>query len=204
MAKFKLFFVMLFLFLFFLIGICYGQPQQTAKTESEHEVNLWSRNTTVSPWYFYTGKFVLDARYNFDLDKTGAFCIGKSLGGEKFSIIPEACGYAGTYNGYGPELWILSETKSYSVTSYIQYAKFLDTDSFGYAWIQAERKIGRHVEFGLGGQALKNGANPFEADFGPAGSLKFGKFAINFVPLFRATKEERGKLTLYTGFSFAF
>jgi hypothetical protein len=201
MPKFKLFFAIIVFLL--LAAPCYGQSTQDAETKNG--VMLWSRNSTVFPWYFYSGdKLTADMRYNLDQDKTAGFCIGKSFGKKELSVIPEACGYAGKSNGYGPELWVMSDTKKYSVTSYIQYAKFLDTNSFGYAWLQASRKVGKRVELGLGSQAVKEGGNKFELDLGPAANLKLGHFTVSIVPLFRTTSDERGKLTIYAGLSYSF
>lgn len=181
----------------------YGQERNSRGT---HEVSLWSRNASIYPWYFYTGeKFTADLRYNFDEDRTAGFCLGKQFGKKAFSVIPEACEYIGQAFGLGPELWILSETDKISIESYVQYVKMFNTSSYGYIWLQSERKITRHFGLGLGGQALKVARERFEADLGPALKFTIGKRGyMSLLPMWRITPGERGKTTLYTGFGWTF
>ncbi len=188
----------------------FAQSQAPQEPSGSQEISLWSRNTEAYPWYFYTGKkFTADIRYNFDQQKTAAVCIGKKFGKDEFAVIPEACGYVGKTNGYGPEVWFLSDTKKYSLMSYVQYTKMLDTTSYGYSWFQGERKISR-FGFGFGGQVLKNGSSSLEVDFGLSSKVTFGKVSFNFLPMWRVTSSKlgeptgRGDITIFTGIAYTF
>lgn len=201
MAEFKLFFVIIIV-LFFPTAI-FGQS---------NELYFQMYGSTPVGWYFHTHAadnklkgFTEDLRFNFDEPKTLTGCVGKTFGSDRFNIIPEACGYAGLFHGYGPELLFNSDTKKYFMFSYIQYAKFVDTVSFGYGWLQADRKVGKRLEFGVGGQVLKEGSNPFWANLGPAVKIHLNsRFAINFVPLYGVAGAEKGKVKPYFELSYIF
>jgi hypothetical protein len=196
---------LLFVIIFAALG--FAQDQDTNKRQgSEFEVSYWQRGSQKSPWLFYTHKsgLVLDARFNLDEEGTAALCVGQEIGSEKFSIVPEFCGYQGQFAGYGPELWVLSETEKVSVTAYIQYARFLNTSSYGYAWFQSEYKLTKNVGIGAGGQALKWSKDKTEVDLGPSLKIWLGKWYINVVPAFRVTPLDRGKLTPVFGLGYTF
>ncbi len=170
-----------------------------------HELILWARNTSLYPWYFYTGKSVTaDVRYALDQDKTVTVCLGKSFGSETFSLIPEVCGYAGDFKGYGPEVWIISETNKYSLESYIQYARFSDDSSFGYSWLQAERKLSTHLAIGGGFQVTKEVGSATEIDLGLSFKATVGKFTFSALPMWRVSPQERGKVVVSSGVSYQF
>ncbi len=185
------------LFAMLWVGNSFGQ--------NSHELILWTRGAAVTPWYFYTGnKVTADIRYNLDEEKTAALCLGKSIGGERFSVVPEACAYAGKQKGYGPELWVLSETSKASLTSYIQYAKFREVPSFGYGWFQSEAKLSKHFAFGGGLQATKEGKLDISLDAGPSVKFYAGKMIFNVLPMWRVTPESRGRPTVSSGIFFEF
>lgn len=179
----------------------------TAATTSAQtqEVSLWSRNTGIYPWYFYTGRVVVvDARFNFDEKKTLAGCLGKKFGGKVLNIIPEVCGYAGQENGYGPELWVLHDSKKYSVMSYVQYARFLKAPAFGYAWFQTEMKIS-WLGIGVAGQATKEKQGTLDVDFGPSVKINFGrKIHLGVMPMLRVTPTGRMEKTVFLNLAYMF
>jgi hypothetical protein len=186
------------LFVIFFSGLCFAQSSET-------EVSYWSRGKSIAPWLYHTNKYVVtEVRYNLDQDHTFGVCLGKEIGSKKFSVVPEACAYTGRYHGWGPELWLLSETEKFEMWSYIQYAKFFDTSSFGYAWFQAERKIWRGLGIGPAAQFLKDGKDPLEADLGGSMKLSVGRWYFNIAPTWRVTKLDRGNPTLVTGVGFTF
>ena len=166
----------------------------------DHQLILWTRGKFVTPWYFYTGRHLTaEARYNLDQEKTATVCLGKQIGKESFSVNPEACGYVGKENGYGPEVWVLSETSKSSITSYVQYAKFKKTSAFGYAWFQQETKVTKHVGLGGGVQLFKEGKSGVDFDLGPSVKVRTGKLMFNVLPMWRTTPTDRGKLTISSG-----
>ncbi len=195
----------LFFVIFFLTGTSMGQSKEQL-TGGEYEVIFSSRNTTLYPWIFYTGSRVtIDARYNFDQIQTGTVCIGKKFGTDALTVIPEVCGYSGRNNGYGPELWLLSETKKFSMTSYFQYAKFLDTKSFGYAWMTAELKASKNFQFGIGAESLKEGSRgTISVGLGPSMKVIRGKMYFTLVPLWKVTPAGRGDRTVFLSVGFVF
>lgn len=194
------------LFVITIAVLGFAQNQNNNQKTSELEVSYWSRGSQVSPWIFFTTKngVVFDARFNLDEDGTAALCVGQEIGSEKFSIVPEFCGYQGRFAGYGPELWILSETEKVSVTAYLQYAKFLNTFSYGFAWFQSEYKLTKNLGLGSGSQTLRWGKDPLEFNFGPSVKVWVGKWYFNFVPTWRVTPLDRGKLTSVFGLGYTF
>jgi hypothetical protein len=185
---------------------------QDAKQESEIEFSLWTRGNKISPWIFYTGeKFTAEVRHNLDAEGTITACIGKSFGNKSFSLNPEICGYTRKYHGYGPELWILSDTGKFSLTSYLQYARFSDTGSYGFAWFDAEYKIRNQEKklfkmfgLGIGGLSLKYGKDPVELDLGPSVKIKVWKLYVNAVPTWRINGPHRGNPTPVFGIGVIF
>jgi hypothetical protein len=189
-------FFFLFLVTVFLPENSFGQNQ---------ELILWARKSSITPWYFYTGeKFTAEARYNLDEEKTMTVCLGKSFGKDSFSVNPEFCGYGGKSKGYGPEIWVLSETEGHSVVSYVQYAKLQNISSFGYAWFQTEKKVSKHFGLGAGTQVLKEERSATAVDLGPSVKVKVGKFSFNVLPMWRATSEDRKMLTVSSGVFYEF
>ena len=188
--------------------ICFGQSEATSPAESEPkgEVSLWAQDGgNLAPWIFYSGKrMTAEVRYNWDDKGVVGACIGKAFGTDALTLIPEACGYSGKFSGYGPELWINSDTKKFFLSSYVQYAKMKGTTSYGYVWFQSDYKIHKNLGIGLGAQSLKDGKEASSADFGLSIVFRTEKFYINGLPLWRATSEKRGEFTSYVGIGLVF
>ena len=162
-------------------------------------------NGNVSEWYFFTGKkFTADVRYNIDDENTVTACGGKQFGKDAFSVIPEICGYAGRRKGLGPEVWILSETKKLSLSSYVQYARLRDENSFGYFWLEGEGKVSKHFQPGLASETEKDVGQPPRLDIGVAAKFIFGRFGVNAYPLWTVTPNGRGDTHIRTGLSYSF
>lgn len=185
-----------------------ADQNSTAETASafkaSHSISLSATNgKSLSPSYFYSGKRVsAEVRYNWDDDNVGAVCIGKPIGKDSFKLIPEACGYVGKWNGYGPEMWILSETHRFSVVSYVQYVKTVDANQMGYSWFQFQRKASKWLNFGIGGQVLKDGSSPVAVDLGPI--VKFIHKRVDFYinPTWRTTTQGRGERVVCTALEY--
>lgn len=190
---------------FFVVLMLVATMVATPSFSQNHEVSVWSRDGSISPWYFYSGsKVVVDVRYNLDLDKTLGSCLGKTFGEESFSIVPEVCAYLGEENGFGPELWVLSETKRFSVTSYFQYARFREVKSFEYSWFQAERKISR-LGLGLAGQTTKEKDSTTDVDLGLSTTINLSEqTSLRVIPMWRVTKIDKGDRTLLVGLTYSF
>ena len=191
-------------FLIVLFGaLSFGGAQE--KASPENQMILWSKDGNFSEWYFYTGnKFVAEIRNGTDEDRTVTTCLGKSFGKEKFSVIPEACGYFGREKGLGPQFWVLSETKKFSLSSYAQYARLRRDKSFGYYWFEGEAKTTKHFMPGLGFEIQREVHEPKEIDFGPSTELTFGRFVFQFFPLWTVSKNDRGELHIHTGLIYNF
>ncbi len=170
------------------------------------EVSAWARKNAGKvqsyPWIWAEAKgMVAEARYNFDADKTLTACVGKQIGGDAFNIVPEACGYVGKSKGYGPEVFVFSDTKHFALDSYVQYAKIINGKSFGYTWLQATAEVS-HFGFGIASQATKEGTHGVvDVDLGPSVKIHFTKsVTLNVADMFRATKSGRKEQTYVAGF----
>lgn len=146
----------------------------------QHDLSFWSRNTSLSafPWYFYGNKKVLvDARYNFDEEKTVGVCVGKPISKENLTFIPEACGYFGKMNGYGPEIMISTKKGIFESFSQNQYVHATKGDSFFYHWTDTQWKIKRRFSLGIGGQAYKeiSSESSGQIDIGPSAKFVISK-----------------------------
>lgn len=203
---------LLFVILLLSSVISYGQRGQGSyevnNTEQEIEVSLWSQDGgNLSPWVFYRGdKITAETRYNWDDKGVYGTCIGKqfTFGKKSLTLIPEACGYTGRYNGYGPELWVISEKEKFFFSSYIQYASMKRTTSYGYLWLQSDYKFSKNFGLGPGLQSLKDGSRANATDVGLSLVFRKGKFYANFIPLWRVTKDGRGSFTNYGGIGYVF
>ena len=149
-------------------------------------------------------KFTADVRYNIDDEKTVSACIGKSFGKDIFAVIPEFCGYAGRGKGFGPELWALSETKKFSLSSYVQYARLRDENSFVYLWLEGEGKVSKHFQPGLASETEKDVGQSPRLDLGFAAKLTFGRFGVSAYPLWTVTPKLRGDTHMRAGLSYSF
>jgi len=159
----------------------------------------------LSPSFLYVGKSIsAEVRYNWDDHRVGAACIGKPTGKDSLKLILEACGFVGNWNGFGPQVWILSETHRFSLVSYVQYAKPVDANQMGSQWGQFEGKLSRWLNLGLGGQAFQVSGSPLAVDLGPAIKLIHKRWDLSAMPMWRTTIQGRGEKRVYVGLGYEF
>jgi hypothetical protein len=152
---------------------------------AQHDLSVWRRSTsagtaTLYPWYFYNGKVNIDTRYNFDVDDTAALCLGKSLGGKRFSFIPQACGYLGELDGWGPEFYLLGSWGKISFFQQFQYVEDFRSQaegdaSFFYHWTDLLVEVHPRVQLGADAQfyARNLRGGYLRTDVGPAMRLNW-------------------------------
>jgi hypothetical protein len=187
------------------VNVAYSQVVPRKNPAPEQQLMLWSIDGNLSPWYFYSNpKFTSELRYNIDEQKTVTACIGKLLGKDVFSVIPEMCAYAGLGKGYGPEVWAFSETKRLSVSSYLQYAKLRGENSFGFFWLEGEGKASKHFQPGLATELEKDVNESPRVDLGLSSRFTFGKFVVNAFPLWTVTSNCRGDTHIRAGITYNF
>ena len=184
--------------LFIAIAPLFGQ---------QNDVSFWSRNKELSafPWYFYGGKKVtVDARFNFDAAKTAGVCLGKKLGGESLTLIPEACGYIGKTNGYGPELLVLSTKGKISAFSQNQWLQGVGSPSYFYHWTDIQRKLTKNLSVGVGEQIFKEISDEKgQIDLGPSFRPTFGPMYFKIWPAWSIGPANIGMLKLFLGVGYA-
>ena len=180
----------------------------------QHDFSMWTRSTTgstvVIPWYMHFGdKFVIDARYNYDAKGTFGGCIGKSFGGKNLSLVPEACGYIGEVDGFGPELLVMGSKGKTSLFSQNQYVHGMNSrDSFLYHWTDLLLKTNKNLSLGVDWQIFKlTGISaPVAVDVGPAVKVMFGKVYFRIWPCWAIDPKDsarRGNPTLFLGVGYA-
>lgn len=172
----------------------------------ENDLSMWAKNTAVIPWYLHIDKkVVVDLRYNFDAKRTGGICIGKAIGKESLTLIPEACGYIGQTNGYGPELLILAGHGKYSVFSQNQFFQAVGGDtSYFYHWTDFQIKVVKGFSAGFGEQICKSiNDDPGQIDVGPSVKLAVGKIYFKFWPTWSVGPANRGEFATLVGVGYA-
>ncbi len=178
------------------IGSLFGQ---------QNDGSMWFRNSKPIPWYMYVGKkATVDLRYNFDADKTGGACLGKAFGKESLTLIPEACGYIGETNGYGPELLILSSKGDWFTFSQNQFLQGVGSPSYLYHWRDIQRKVRKWVSIGGGEQIFKEISSlPGQIDLGPSMKFILGKTYVKIWQAWSIGPANRGQHTSFIGVGYA-
>lgn len=162
-----------------------------APVMAQHDVSLWDRTasgeTAFIPWYLGVGKLklpllgkrtVIDARHNFDWKNTAGFYAGRAFGKDSLTLIPEFGLLAGKYDGYGPELLVLSTKGRFNLFSQSQYVISIGRHKdWAYHWSEVLIRVNSWLYAGWGVQAFhefSNGSEP-EVDEGPAAKLVLTK-----------------------------
>lgn len=178
-----------------------ANPSTSTEAVDPCSITFWVGNPVSfvsSPWLFCTGTkgLVVDVRPFVDAPGTLTTCIGKSLGGSKFNLSPEFCGYVGRYRGFGPEAWVSSLTRDgrISFSSYLQHAKFTGgTESFGYTWIQPEWKFSS-LGLGVTSEFSKTKKEGFEANMGASITIPLKRgVSVNLAPMIGLNGGIKGK-----------
>ncbi|MDO8470091.1 MAG: hypothetical protein Q7S84_03725 [bacterium] len=138
---------------------------------SQHDASLYFKETRVNgihgrfdiiPWYMYgmtpESPILLDVRYNFDAEKAVTGFIGKTFGGDSFTVTG-ALGYIGgpTYQGISPEIYFWGRSGDFSFITLIQ-------PSFGvagyqecfYQWGEWLYAVAPHWDLGLSQQVYRD------------------------------------------------
>lgn len=158
-----------------------------APLSAQHDFSVWNRTasgeTAFIPWYLGVGKLklpilgektVIDARHNFDWKDTAGVYAGRSFGKESLTLIPEVGVMFGEYDGWGPELLVLSTKGRFNLFSQTQLTKGFGRHSdWGYHWTEILIRANSWLYVGWGGQVFHEfakGSKP-EIDEGPAAKL---------------------------------
>lgn len=176
----------------------------------QNDFSVWTRSTAgetvVIPWYMHLGKkAVVDVRYNFDAKNTAGICLGKKWGDETITVIPEACGYIGDLNGFGPEFLVLGSKGRINLFSQNQYIRgSLPSNSFVYHWVDLVASVNKYIALGVDYQVFKltNVSAPTAVDIGPAAKITVGKMYFRLWPCWGMDPKDanrRGNPTLFLG-----
>lgn len=119
---------------------------------------------------------VVNVRHNFDATDTLGICVGKnfSISNGTLFLVPEACGYSGRADGFGPELLVIGNKGRASFFSQNQYVRGTrPEDSFVYHWGDLLIKTNRYLSLGVDWQAFKttNISAPVAIDIGPVAKV---------------------------------
>ena len=140
------------------------------------------------------GNLHLEARYNYESEKTGSFWAGYNFsGGSKFeyTITPMAGLVVGEIDGIAPGLemtYSFWKLELYTESEYFLEFKHdanEESDDFFYNWTDLTFSINDNFWFGLSGQRSRNVESELEIQRGlflggGAGSFEFSGYAYNF------------------------
>ncbi|MBI5733271.1 hypothetical protein HY967_04990 [Candidatus Jorgensenbacteria bacterium] len=129
------------LFLFLLLLVMF-----VSMANAQHDLSLYrktvysagSSDASFYPWYMYSGLVFVDARYNFDWDKTTGVFVGKSFGSDALSVVPTLGALFGPeYKGVSPQVYLMGKGETYAFTLLNQYSAGISgNNSYLYNWYE--------------------------------------------------------------------
>lgn len=130
---------------------------------------------TPIPWLTYSyGDYFLDARYNFDQEKTYGVFVGKSFGPLTLAAGP----MMGEYKAWSAESYISFSSQNDCMIFMYQYAwGNKGYFNFTYQWIEYLHSLSPTVSVGIGQQAYSDPSGAF-VEAGPVAKIILGKIYI--------------------------
>lgn len=194
---------------FFLIFGC------SSVAFAQHDLSLWIKRinseTTLIPWYMYMGKkFVVDARYNFDMPRSGAVFVGKSFGSEKVSVIPTVGFIVGNYKGISVQADVAASKGRFSTFLINQYSWGIGKHDgnvrpdFIYHWGDHLIKILNWFSLGIDEQLYKETGSPAQFDIGPVARFSHRNMYFKAWPAWSAGPASPGLSTLFVTIGYTF
>ena len=145
-----------------------------ASVFAQHDFAVWSKvdqsDVTVIPWYVYNGSSLLvDARYNFDQQKTAGAFVGRAFEVRGVSVMPYAGALVGDYDGISTQINAFAGFDVYTVFVMNQYSRGIGEGhaDFIYHWVDALWHPNPRLALGIDGQVYKESGIPLLVDVGP-------------------------------------
>ena len=184
---------------------------------AQHDLSLYRKSIYSSgsvehsfyPWYMYSGTIFIDARYNFDWEKTVGVFAGKSFGTDALSVVPTLgllTGFGGdSYDGISPQVYLMGRGETYAFTLLNQYAFGVDgSPNYLYNWYEIFlTKPFAWLELGVTEQTYYefSDGSKMQADIGPGTRVTVG-LVYGKVWFATHTPEEGTRIYLTLGAAF--